>query len=272
MALFRGDFHPKSLMVVAFTLVVFGGAGAVPTGAADITVSWASNPESDLQGYRLRYGTASGLYTRTLEAGEATATVVSGLDSDQTYYFTVYAYDVAGNESAPSAEVKARVPASEAIVPRVEQTVDLGSNSIYAVRSRSHLLKISGQNFQANATIEMGDGVVVGKPTLNASGDLVVLATIATGALLGPHTVTVINPDQGTGGRTDSLHVIRTPDTNVDCAVDIVDLNALARAWNEAAGEGRYIEEADLDGDEYIGPNDLTIFVKFMGRQFYGCS
>ena len=53
--------------------------------------------------------------------------------------------------------------------------------------------------------------------------------------------------------------------------VDVADLNALARAWNEETGEARYAPAVDLDGDDYVGPEDLTIFVNYFGREFSSC-
>lgn len=90
-------------------------------------------------------------------------------------------------------------------------------------------------------------------------------------AALGPRGATIVNPDEGTGSTSGILVVVRNPDGNRDCAVDSLDLNALARAWNEVRGEGRFATESDLDGDDYVGPDDLAILVKFLGRLLWGC-
>jgi hypothetical protein len=67
------------------------------------------------------------------------------------------------------------------------------------------------------------------------------------------------------------MTLVKTPDTNADCSVDVLDLNAIARSWNASSDEPAYAASSDLDGDSYVGPEDLTIFVKFLGHTLPGC-
>ena len=48
-------------------------------------------------------------------------------------------------------------------------------------------------------------------------------------------------------------------------------LNTLARAWNKANSEPGYDTMVDYDGDGYVGPDDLAIFVEQFGHQQPGC-
>lgn len=79
-----------------------------------VTLAWdpptdeSGSPISALAGYRLRYGTAAGTYTTTVDIGTATSCTVSDLASG-TYYFTVTAYDSSGNESDYSNETKFQI-------------------------------------------------------------------------------------------------------------------------------------------------------------------
>lgn len=74
----------------------------VPTnGTARVT--WSANTEADLAGYRLYVGTASGVYTRTIDVGNVTSHVIT-LPKGVTYFFSVTAYDKVGNESRHSGE------------------------------------------------------------------------------------------------------------------------------------------------------------------------
>ena len=69
---------------------------------------WSSNNESDLGGYKLYVGTASGLYSypgSPLQVGRVTTYTLPNLPSGNTYYFAISAYDNTGNESPRSAEV-----------------------------------------------------------------------------------------------------------------------------------------------------------------------
>jgi len=72
------------------------------------TLTWTANTESDLAGYKVYVGTASGTYGFPGSAfliGKVTSYTVSNLPKGQTYFFAISAYDSAGNESPLSAEV-----------------------------------------------------------------------------------------------------------------------------------------------------------------------
>jgi hypothetical protein len=79
--------------------------------AAAVRVSWSNNSESDLAGYKIYYGQASRNYQWYIDAGNATSTQITNLNSGTTYYLAVTAYDRTGNESAYSQEVQAVIPA-----------------------------------------------------------------------------------------------------------------------------------------------------------------
>jgi hypothetical protein len=80
--------------------------------AASVNLEWSPNPETDIVGYKLSYGTSPGSYSTTLSAGTNTSTSVSGLSEGQIYYFVVKAVNNAGMESAPSSEVSYQMPVS----------------------------------------------------------------------------------------------------------------------------------------------------------------
>ena len=79
--------------------------------AQNITLKWDPNPAPNLAGYRLYYGTSSGVYTHEINVGNMTATLVSNLKEGRTYFFAVTAYNTAA-ESLPSNEVSYTVPVS----------------------------------------------------------------------------------------------------------------------------------------------------------------
>jgi hypothetical protein len=73
-----------------------------------VILTWTANRESDLAGYKVYVGTASGTYSFPGSAfviGKVTSYTVSNLPMGQTYFFAISAYDSAGNESLLSAEV-----------------------------------------------------------------------------------------------------------------------------------------------------------------------
>ncbi|MBP8117419.1 MAG: fibronectin type III domain-containing protein [Nitrospira sp.] len=73
------------------------------------TLTWAANTESDLAGYNVYVGTASGAYGPPVNVGAVTSHTVGNLQLGTTYYFAVTAYDVNGNESVLSSEVSKSV-------------------------------------------------------------------------------------------------------------------------------------------------------------------
>src|SRR3990172_2682578 len=84
--------------------------------AGTATLSWSSNTDSVIVGYKVYYGTASSTYTQVADVGltstpDAPEYTASNLAEGNTYYFAVTAYDVFGNESGFSNEVVKIIPA-----------------------------------------------------------------------------------------------------------------------------------------------------------------
>ena len=61
--------------------------------AAQVTLSWSPNNESNIAGYKIYYGTCSRNYPNSTEVGNTTIHTISGLDEGTTYYFAATAYD-----------------------------------------------------------------------------------------------------------------------------------------------------------------------------------
>jgi len=109
------NIHRLTLTTIgALAFLVF--QMTLPAYAATVNVGWNANSESDLAGYRVHYGTASGSYTYHINVGKKTSQQVGNLIADTTYFFTVTAYDTAGNESLPSDEAFIAIPAAAAVV------------------------------------------------------------------------------------------------------------------------------------------------------------
>jgi fibronectin type 3 domain-containing protein len=95
----------RSLAVAAVLIggscTALQGAGYILTKAA---LRWNQNPEPDIVGYRVYYGSQSANYTNSVSVGMTNATMVKGLVVGQTYYFMVTAVNSKGVESLPSRE------------------------------------------------------------------------------------------------------------------------------------------------------------------------
>ncbi len=54
---------------------------------AQLTVGWDENTETNIAGYKLYYGTSSGNYTNTVDAGLQTEYTLTNLQEGVTYFF-----------------------------------------------------------------------------------------------------------------------------------------------------------------------------------------
>jgi hypothetical protein len=80
--------------------------GAAEMQAATLTLAWDRNPEPDIAGYVISYGTSSGSYTTSVDVGNVT-TWTTSLPSGFRYFFAAQAYNSAGWRSTLSSEVSA---------------------------------------------------------------------------------------------------------------------------------------------------------------------
>lgn len=79
--------------------------------AGSIVVSWNANPEPDIAGYRVHYGTVSEPFANTVEVS-ATSATIRNLEKGTTYSFAVTAFNTSGGESEYSPIASATVGSS----------------------------------------------------------------------------------------------------------------------------------------------------------------
>jgi hypothetical protein len=75
-----------------------------------VSFEWDANPEPNISGYLLSYGTTLGRYSNSVNVGVTPAATVSGLKEGTTYYFVVAAVDSAGLISPTSEAISYFVP------------------------------------------------------------------------------------------------------------------------------------------------------------------
>lgn len=92
------------------SLAVLACCVSAARAAESVTVAWDPNPEADITGYRVLYGTASKSYTQEIDVGNLATATIAGLDDTSTYFFAVVSYNANGTESAPSDEVVSPTP------------------------------------------------------------------------------------------------------------------------------------------------------------------
>jgi hypothetical protein len=82
-------------------------------GAAQVSLSWRRSTGSNIAGYKMHYGNYRGQYQYTVNVGNSTSCIISGLTEGTTYYFAVTAYNTTQQESDYSNEVSYRIPTNE---------------------------------------------------------------------------------------------------------------------------------------------------------------
>ena len=111
---------PKSLASKLRKLILIGSCWLVTTpvfASFAVTLAWDANPETDLVGYKLSYGPASGAYKNVISTGLVTEISVPNLVEGTTYYFAVAAVNAAGAQSLNSNEVSYSFTTSGTVVP-----------------------------------------------------------------------------------------------------------------------------------------------------------
>ena len=87
----------SAMGVTVKTVPVTLTATAAGTGSA--TLTWSANTEPDIAGYKIYVGTQSAVYNSPVTLGKVTSYLATSLPGGTTYFFSVTAYDSAGNES-----------------------------------------------------------------------------------------------------------------------------------------------------------------------------
>jgi hypothetical protein len=142
---------------------------AAPALAGDVTLAWDANSEPDLAGYKVYYGTASGIYGTPIVIAAQTTYTITGL-APGTYYFAVTAYNTAGLESSFSNEVFATiggVPSTSNCDINGDSSVNVLDvqamvNTILGIRGSSSSLDLNGDGRIDVLDLQLLSNVVLG--------------------------------------------------------------------------------------------------------------
>jgi hypothetical protein len=141
-------------------------AGQSALFAASLQFRWKPNPEPDLQGYRLYYGTRSRVYGPPIPVGRNSDFIVSGLEEGTVYYFAISAVDNSGNESGFSREIVHTVPSIDTGLP----AITIGARTPTARRGSS--VPLAGTAISDSGFFTEGDAApaTATDPTVRAEG------------------------------------------------------------------------------------------------------
>jgi len=109
------SFNPhrgRALALAVLSSLALPAAVHAADAAPPVSLAWNANPESDVAGYKVHFGTQRGVYTNVVDVGLVTQASLPPLLMGSTYYLSVSAYNSTGLESPRSAEfsVTAAVP------------------------------------------------------------------------------------------------------------------------------------------------------------------
>ena len=181
--------------LLAFTSLV------APTGIGNgaVLIEWNTNTEPDLAGYRVYWGTASGVYTGMVDVGltqspASPAYVLGSLIPGVLYFFSVTAYDTANNESGFGPETSAtptgeRFGTSTLLVQAIVRPSSIGSLEAVGgpviVRGQVTILAtgVLGGELFGNQIVTAANDVVIG-PVGVLSAETFGLAVLVPGSVL----------------------------------------------------------------------------------------
>ena len=131
------------------------------TGLAEsVTLAWDRNPETDVTGYQLYYGTNSGIYSQTVNVGNTTEVVIPDLESRTTYYAVVTAYNTAGLESFLSEELAFKIGPTPPIWPATLIFLEAEAGEVTAPMLNRPDPNASGEAFMETAPTGDSGGAV----------------------------------------------------------------------------------------------------------------
>ncbi len=168
--------------VLSVTILVLGAAFRLEAA----TATWDRNPEPDIVGYLLSYGSQSGNHTTGLDVGNVTSAQFFPAPG-QRYYVVVQARNSSGGLSAKSAEVIYDAPATTNQPPSLTQpanqsTVQNTAASLALIASdpEGSPLTFSATGLPPGLSLHASTGLISGTPTTAATST--VTATVSDGS------------------------------------------------------------------------------------------
>ena len=95
----------RSLLGIGTASILLGSFSVAQAATQSVSLAWNTTTDPSVVGYNVNYGTSSGSYTQTLNAGSTASATVSNLAAGQTYYFVVTARNAAAQNSLVSNQV-----------------------------------------------------------------------------------------------------------------------------------------------------------------------
>lgn len=88
----------------------------------NISLAWFASPSPNVAGYKIKTGSAPGVYDRVEDVGNVLTAKITDLDPAVPHYFAVTAFNAFGAESVPSNEVTDNVAPDAPFGLRITET------------------------------------------------------------------------------------------------------------------------------------------------------
>jgi hypothetical protein len=236
--------------------------------AGTIKLAWDAVGDSDLSGYKVYYGTSSGIYTGSASVGNQTSADITNLQDCKVYYLAVKAVDANGNESlAFSNEISGMsAPVPGTVTPNSAKQA-----------TNNQLVTISGANFDTQARPDFGPDVLVNSYSTTSCNQMTANITITSAATVNtapgsPRVLTIINQGGPQGSKSGPFSVLfneRRADIDGSGRVGGRDLLYLQNAFGSVSGEANYNVDCDLNGDGVVDGVDLSLLAVWHGHIFF---
>ena len=165
--------------------------------AAQVTLTWNTNNEDDIAGYKIYYGNSSRNYNSIVDVGKQTSYTISDLVDGNTYFVALTAYDINGNESGFSKEISYVASISgnnPPILPFIDnqmvpQTKKSWSGSVYTTKHSRFLHRPNCEELISNPESKAITGEIVQIPE-----DLIIFPSIEQALRDGGIACPICNP------------------------------------------------------------------------------
>jgi hypothetical protein len=258
-----------SALVLMMQLSVFG--------ASSVTLAWNASSDTNVLGYNIHYGGASGVYTNTIYAGNATNLTITGLVRGTTYYFAAATYNIVGFESSLSDEVSYQVALTTNQPPTLNALSNLTINEnagLQAVSLSGITSGATNENQTLTVTAVSGNPGVVPHPTVtytspatdgtltftpltNANGTVTITVTVNDGGdnsniVTRAFSVT-INPVNN----LPTLDAIGNLTTNENAGLQTVNLSGISSG---ATNENQTLTVTAVSGNTAVIPHPTVSY------------
>lgn len=146
----------------ATIIVVMGHLSILTVEAAQVSLTWTApstysdgTPITNLAGYKLYIGNASGSYQKSVDVGNQTSYTLDVPDDGTTHFLAVTAYDVAGVESNFSDEVSNSFSASS-VTNHLITATSVNGGTITAINNTTINQASSGTTTVTSVTVNNG--------------------------------------------------------------------------------------------------------------------